>query len=111
MGAPSPCPVMPPRVKVVCSVSRYALEDIVVVQVCCRLSRTILVVRVVAEAAGAARATDVAAGATDAVLRKLRRFISAPIYFSLRAATSSLVQYSSWRLSMRTIGVRWVVAL
>src|ERR1035441_3656307 len=72
MGAPSPCPVMPPRVKVVCRVSRYALEDMVVVQVCCRWSRTILVV---SAAAGAASATEAAAGATDAVFRKLRRFI------------------------------------
>src|SRR5260370_29419954 len=76
MGAPSPCPVMPPRVNVVCSVSRYWLEDMVVVQVCCRLSRTILVLRAAAlSAAGAARATLPATGTTDAACRNLRRVI------------------------------------
>src|ERR1035438_4695734 len=104
MGAPSPCPVMPPRVKVVCRVSRYALEDMVVVQVCCRLSRTILVVsaaEAAAGGAGAASAAEAAPGATDAVFRKLRRFISAPIYFHLRAATDR----KSTRLNSSHLGI------
>src|ERR1035441_8042232 len=48
----------------------------VVVQVCCRLSRTIFVVSAAALPVGAASPTEAAAGATDAVFRKLRRFIS-----------------------------------
>jgi len=54
------------------------LEDMVVVHVCCRFSRTILVERLVALSAGAASAAILpAAGATAAVVRNLRRFISA----------------------------------
>src|ERR1035437_6979914 len=70
MGAPSPCPVMPPRVKVVCRVSRYALEDMVVVQVCCKLRRTILVVRV-AEAGGG-KGQDKGGGGGGAGRRRAR---------------------------------------
>ena len=78
---------MPPRVNVVCSVSRYWLEDMVVVQVCCRFSRTILVVRAGGFPAARPAPHGPGGGRHGCGLQKL-----AAVHFSLLAATSSLLQ-------------------
>src|SRR5436190_21306583 len=80
MGAPSPCPVMPPRANDVCSVSRYWLDDIVVVQVCCKFRRTIFALR---PGAGAGAPRAAAAGPAAAAVTNFLRFIllSSPTSF------------------------------
>ena len=110
MGAPSPCPVIPPRVNAVYSTSRYWLDDMVVVQVCRRLMRTILVAIVVFAGGGLGGALGVRQSAGRGNRGGGSQKVAA-VHLSLLAATSRLVQYGSLRSSMRTIGVRWVVAL
>jgi hypothetical protein len=73
-------------------VSRYWLDDMVVVQTCCRFRRTILVSRVAA-AGGAAKASAEAAAVADAAaFTKLRRFIETPVpHFSWGRPSSFVV--------------------
>src|ERR1039457_2254616 len=97
MGAPSPWPVIPSRAYATCRVSRYWLDDMVVVQVC-DLGRRV-------------RARD--RGLCEA--RHRRRGCSlheaSAVHFTLLMATSSLVQRGSFKSSIRTMGVCAVVAL
>ena len=68
IGAPSPTPVMPPEAIRTYRLSRYSLDDMVVVHVCLSLRRTTSVVTTLPPAEGAT-------AAPAAVIINVRRFI------------------------------------